>query len=191
MLAGVQVEHPADQCAFEPGAMAEHHMEAAAGKLHAALEIDDAQLRSQLPVRQRLKAKPGRGAGLALLANDRVLALVCTDRDALVRQVRHEIHRRLQILINLAQLLLQVLDALVDAAHLFDQRLALLLVLEPADLLRGDVALVAQVFQLLQDLPAAGIQLQDLVDGRVGLKRCHCLLNLIRMLANCADINHR
>ena len=50
-LADVQVEHPGDQRALQARARAAQNVEARAGQLGAALEVDDAQSRAEVPVR--------------------------------------------------------------------------------------------------------------------------------------------
>ncbi len=52
-LADVQVEHPGDQRALQTGARAAEHVKARTGDFDAPFEIDDAQLRTQVPVRFR------------------------------------------------------------------------------------------------------------------------------------------
>ena len=71
VLLRVQVEHVRDERALQPRAPALEHVEARARDLHAALEVDDAELRAEVPVRLRLEVE---GALRALLAHDLVLA---------------------------------------------------------------------------------------------------------------------
>ena len=58
VLAGVQVEHEGDQRALESRAGAEGDGEARAGELGAALEVEDAQRRPEVPVRLGLEVEP-------------------------------------------------------------------------------------------------------------------------------------
>ncbi len=66
VLAGVQVEHEVDQRARHSGAGAAQHREARRRDLRAALEVDDAERRSEIPVRNRREIEGAwldRGAG--------------------------------------------------------------------------------------------------------------------------------
>ena len=54
-LADVQVEHPGDQRPLQARPRPAEHVEARAGDLDALLEIDDAQRRTQVPVRLGLE----------------------------------------------------------------------------------------------------------------------------------------
>ena len=60
VLARVQVEHEVDQRAREPRAGAAQHREPRAGDLRAALEVDDAERRPEIPVRLRLEVERAR-----------------------------------------------------------------------------------------------------------------------------------
>ena len=64
VLVDVQLQHEGDQRPLQPRARALQHVEAAAGQLHAALEVDDAQRLAQLPVRlaPRVACTPRRAA---------------------------------------------------------------------------------------------------------------------------------
>ena len=53
VLRGVQVEHEVDQRAREARACADQHGEPGARDLRAALEVDDAERRPEIPVRLR------------------------------------------------------------------------------------------------------------------------------------------
>ena len=57
VLAGVQVEHEGDEGPLQPGAQPLEDVEAGAGELDAALEIDDAQVFAQLPVGGRRESR--------------------------------------------------------------------------------------------------------------------------------------
>ena len=57
MLARVQVEHEADERPLERGAGAEESGEARPGELRAALEVEDAELGAQVPVRLGLEVE--------------------------------------------------------------------------------------------------------------------------------------
>ena len=55
LLANLDVEHPRDQSALEPRAGAAQEIEARPLQLHAAIEIDDAEILAKLPMRQRFE----------------------------------------------------------------------------------------------------------------------------------------
>jgi hypothetical protein len=73
-------------------------------------------------------------AGFPFLAQDHVVALVGADRHALVGQVRHPQQRLVELALDLAQLFVQLADAVAHLAHLSDLGLTFLRVLHTADL---------------------------------------------------------
>jgi hypothetical protein len=62
--------------------------------------------------------------------------------------------------------LLEFADPVIHLAHCLDQRLALGLILDRADLFRTCITLVAQPFDLLQQRTSLFIERQDFVDRR-------------------------
>ena len=75
-LADVQVEHIGDQRPLEARPGAAEHVEARTGDLDAALEVDDAERRAQVPVRFRLEIEFRQ---LANRPEDHVLAFILAD----------------------------------------------------------------------------------------------------------------
>jgi hypothetical protein len=115
VLVGVQVEHEADERALQAGAPTLEHVETAARELHAAVEVDDAPARAEIPVRLRRK---GEFAFLALLAHDAILALVLADRHRRVRQVGDLQQPLLQHRLAQGQVLEQLLVLLLERGAL-------------------------------------------------------------------------
>ena len=146
-LADVQVEHPGDQRALQARAGAAEHVEARAGHLDAALEVDDAQRRAQVPVRFGLEVEL---RDLADRAQDDILVLVLADRACAGRGVLGMVasDRRSSLVVDLAQLARPGGDAVADQAHGVDLGLALGGVLHLPDLLRDGVALGFERFHL-------------------------------------------
>ena len=65
MLAGVQVKHEVGEGALHLGAEVPVDGEAGAGKFGGALEVEDAELLAQFPMRLGSEIELGRGAPLA------------------------------------------------------------------------------------------------------------------------------
>ena len=99
MLARVQVEHESDQGALQAGAGAAQHVEARAGELDAALEVDDAERLAELPVRSRRETEL---ASRARGPHHDVLRLVRSDRYVRFGQVRHFEEQRVQLRLDAA-----------------------------------------------------------------------------------------
>jgi hypothetical protein len=87
VLAGVQVEHEVDERARQPRALAHQHGEPRAGDLRAALEVEDAQLGPEVPVRLRLEVERG---GIAHAPHFAVVVGAPADRHARMRDVGNE-----------------------------------------------------------------------------------------------------
>ena len=191
MLLDVQIEHPGDQRPLQPRAGALQHVEARAAELDAALEVDDVQLRAEIPVRLRLEVERPR---LPFFPDDHVLGVARPDRHAGVRQIRDAQHGVLQVRFHLRQLFIQRLDLIADGRHVRLQRLplgALPIAHELADLLRAAVALGAQHFHAHQDRPPALIQRQRLRHRRIlGSQGPHRSQDRVPVFADELDIQH-
>ncbi len=141
-------------------------------------------------MRQGLKPQVLCGLRLPLRTHHHILALTRALRHALVWKVGDQVHRRVQACFHLPQLLLQFADPLVDAAHLFDQRLSFGCILQLADLIGGHIARVPQALQFLQDFPSLGVGRDDLVDRRLRMQLSDGGLHFFRILADELQIEH-
>ena len=140
MLAGVQIEHQGRQRPLQPRTGTEVGGEARTGDLGAALEVENAELGAQVPVRPGLEAEVARLADLALLA---VRLFVCPHRHRVVRQVG-------QRQLDVVELPLELGGALVLC---FDLALELT---DGLDLLVGAEPLRLELADLLAALGCAG-----------------------------------
>ena len=113
MLVAVQRQHEIDQRALELRAGAHQHREARAGNLRGALEIDHAQLRTEIPVRLGLEVEPAR---LAPRAHDDVVGGALPHRHAGVRQVRQRLEQDRALPLGAVELDFELLDLLRRAS---------------------------------------------------------------------------
>src|SRR6185436_17780244 len=138
VLAGVEVEHQRDERPLEPRAGAEVGGEARAGELGAALEVEDAEPRSEVPVRLRREVEARRLADDAL---DAVGALVGAHRHALVRQVGQRQLEARKLAFDGGELPFLRFDLALEPRHRRDRLVGVVaLSLELADLLARRVA---------------------------------------------------
>ena len=84
VLRRVQVQHEVDQRAREARAGTDQHGEPRARDLRAALEVDDAERRTEIPVRLRREVERARRA---MSTHFDVVGAALPDRHALVRQI--------------------------------------------------------------------------------------------------------
>ena len=162
-LAGVQVKHPGDQGALQARSRAAQHVEARAGDLDAALEVEDAERRSQVPVGFRLEIVFGQ---LPDRLDDDIFVLILAEGNARVGEVGDGRRHSLQLLFDLTHFLIECRDLIADGAHRLDLDLARRGVLHLPDFLRDGVALGLERLDIGQNGAALFIQFQDGIDGR-------------------------
>ena len=156
VLAGVQVEHEVDQRPLEPRPEAPVDGKAGAGELGAALEVEDAQLRSEIPVCLGLEVE---GRRLPHQPLHPVGGFVLAQRHAVVRQVGQLQLDLGQLGVDGAHALLEGADAALEAAHLGDLAGGVAaLALDLADLAARLVAPLLELFQLDQHRSATGVE---------------------------------
>ena len=115
VLARVRVEHEARQRAFELCAQAQIDGEAPPGDLGGSLQVQDAEFRSQVPVRLGLEIELARRAP----AVDFDVGLRArTHRHRLVSQVRNTGQRLPELVVELRHLFIESRDAVAQFAHL-------------------------------------------------------------------------
>ena len=115
LLLAVEVEHVLDERALEFRALAENHGEARARELHAAREVEDAELFADLDVRRDLEV------GVLPLADhpdDLVRRAVGAGGDLWGGDVRDHQKRLAEIVVDLRELLVDLGYAVADLAHL-------------------------------------------------------------------------
>ncbi len=130
VLGRVQVEHPVDQRPLEPDALAEHHVEARAAQFGAPFEVQDAQLRAQLPVGPGLEVELRR---LAHGPDEYVVLLVQAIGGRLVGDVGDDQQQVVQLLADILGAGVELTYALTDGPHAFYQLAALRAFLHAAD----------------------------------------------------------
>ena len=113
----VRVGHEVDEGALQAGAQAAQQDEAAGGQLHRALEVDDAQLGAQVPVRLHLEAFGDEVARRAPTAHFGVVVLVVAHRRGVGRHVRRGQQQLAQGLVGRFALGADGGNLVVDGAH--------------------------------------------------------------------------
>jgi hypothetical protein len=86
VLSGVDIQHESNQGSLEPGAGSFQHVEAAAGYLDAAFEVDNTQFFPEVPVGQRLKVK---GFRFSPGADFHVIVIIHPDGDIRLGRIGH------------------------------------------------------------------------------------------------------
>ena len=119
VLARVQVEHEADERAGQACAGAQQQGEPGAGHPHRPLEVDDAERRSEVPMRLRFEVEL---AGRSPASDLDVVVGALAHRDALVRRVGQREQQRRTFLFERRELRVERLD-LVGALTAGSQQL--------------------------------------------------------------------
>ena len=161
LLLAVEVEHVLDERALELRALAENHGEARARELHAAREVEDAELFADLDVRRDLEV------GILPLADhpdDLVRRAVGAGRDLGRGDVRDHQKRLAEIVVDLRELLVDLGYAVADLAHLVLRgRDVSAGSRDLADLLRGGIALRLQRLGLGDERAALRVEVPRLL----------------------------
>src|SRR6266511_351773 len=172
VLAGVQVEHEVHQGALEFGAQVPVERETRAGEFGGALEVEDAKLLAQLPMRLGREVELGRRAQ----AFDFDVGLfAAADGDRVVRQVGDDGQYVVELFVGGAGLLLEVGNAVLELPHLFAERLQLGL------LPGGDRALLFRAHQ------RADLLTQLVAPGQRGLQQAREMAPPLLNLAKAAE----
>src|SRR6185503_17143591 len=168
VLARVQLQHEVDERAREPRARPHQHREARARHARGALEVENAQSRTDLPVRLRLEVERAR---LAVPPHLAVVFGGFPDRHRGVRQVRHGHQQVGELLIHLAQLRLELLDLLATGlVGGKDRRRIEPLLLGARDLLARRVLLALEVLDARNQLAALRIERGEGREDGVGIE---------------------
>jgi hypothetical protein len=136
------------------------------------IEIENAELRAQVPVRLRCEVE------MRLLpprALDTIGRFIRTDGDALVRNIRHVQLEDFERLLDRGQRGIELLDLVADALHRVDlRRRVLFRFLQRGDLLRSGIALALQRFDADDRAATLRFQLEESieVDFRAAVLQC-------------------
>ncbi len=168
---GVEVEHVGDQGALEHRPAALENREAARGHGHGALEVDDVELRPEVPVGLGLEVE---GRRLAPAPLDPVGALVGALGNARMNQVRDRQLEGAELLLELAGAVLELLGPAAERRHLRLEGFGLGLPALPeqgADRLRARVAPRLQLLDLDQSRAPGGVDLEQAIERRLRAAR--------------------
>ena len=164
-----------DQRAREARGRALEHREARARELGAALEVEDAEGRPEIPVRLRREAEVARRAPRAL---DAVGRFVAAARHGGVRHVRDALLDGREHSVRLVGTLLEGVDLLLERLHL-GERLGRGLPLDR----RERVAAAAHVLELRDGVAALAVERDELLEARAGEAFGHLGEQALRVLA--------
>ena len=184
------VGHEADERALETSTKSAQQHETRFGKLHRALEIDDAQIHTQIPVRLEFEIERGRRAPTTHLG---VIVFVFADRRGFGRNVRDRedelVERRLGLLVQIGvvgDLLFELRDLCFGCFCLF----LLAFAHERSDALRNGVALRKQRFLLRDRAAAIFVELQEALRIPREIAAFHGLVHKIDVFADESDVEH-
>ena len=187
MLLDVQVEHPGDERPLQPRAQPLEHVHPRAGDLYAALEVDDAEVDTGLPVRfHRELAFPNFADG----PHYDILAIVLADRHLRHWHVRDLEHQVVELPINVRDLRIHHRDRVADLLHLSDKAVALVRILRFRNRLRALIASRLELIDLGDEAASLRIELNDPVDRRGGIEQIERMLHLVWPFADDADVDH-
>ena len=190
VLAGVKVDEEVHDRAHEPRALAAVDDEARAAHLRRPLQIDDPEIGGDVPVR----AHALRRARLAPAPDDDVL-LLATLRHVRAGHVRDLEQRPLQLALDADALGLDRRDLVAEHAAARDQVIgALLVALEPGDLLARCVALRLLLLDRLDQRAALAVERLEAVErGRERVELAapaHPVAQRVDLLAHHPQVVH-
>ena len=186
----MRVGHKVDERTLQARALAAQHIEAALRQLHAALEVDDAQLGAKIPMRLRLEVELGRRAPTAHLG---VLAFILADRRGLMRHVGHVHHELGKGRLGLVAAGRRLRQLVVDLANALLGGLGLVLLAfahHLADRLRRRIALSGKLLFLRDGGAALLVKRQEALAIELEVARAHRLDDGIQVFANEFEIKH-
>ena len=186
----VGIEHEADERPLQLRPHPAEQDEPRLGELHRALEVDDAQRRTQVPVRLRLEVEVTRRAPAADLD---VVVLVGAHRSARVRQVGAREQQVASLGVDRLEVRLDGGDPVVDAPHGVLRRLglvALAVLHERADRLGRLITLRLKRLDLADELAPLLVESQERVDVPRRVAARHRCANGIGILADESGVEH-
>ena len=165
-------------------------VEARVGELHATLEVDDAKLGAQVPMRLGLEIELARGAPAAHLG---VVVLVITDRRVGAGDVGNGIGEAVELFLDGHEGAIEIVDLVAHIAHadlgVFGL-LGIAFLEHGADLLGDGIALGLEGFDLLDNLAALRVQPAKLIVIPFRVAVFQRLLDDFGVLANEANVEH-
>ena len=191
MLLRVQIEHEVRQRALQLRAHVPIDRKAPAGDLHGALEIQNAQLLAELPMRLRSEAELARCAPAAHFL---VVGLRSSHRHRVVRQVGDAVQDLAQFGIRGFRHLLALFDLPAQILRLFDlRRRVLFILLELRDLIRRAIALRLQILGFGDRRAPTRIDLAKITQQVVGIRAAlpQLLFHQFQMITDKIQIEHR
>ena len=187
----MHVDEEVDERALHAGAHAAEQVEAGAGKLDAAVEVDHAELGAEVPVSLGLEVELARGAPAAHLG---VVGVVLAVGHGLVGDVGDGGDEVEELLLNGGALLAQLGDALLVCGDLGLGGLGLVLLAvlhKKANLLGDGVAVGLELLDLGDDRATLLVQLEELLAVPVGiLPGLAGLVHGVGVLADELDVEH-
>src|SRR4029079_852350 len=187
VLARVEVEHQRDERPLQPRTPARQHVEARAGDLHAALEVDDVQRGPEIPVRLQREVV---AALPSFLAHHDILALVLADRHRRVGQVWQLEQQRLQRRLGAGQLAVELFALLLQRGALGPSLLARLAGGRLSDRLRQPVLLGLQRLRFVLQIADARVGGDDRVQVDGGAEALIGGADFFGLFAQEAGVDH-
>ena len=191
VLAGVQVEHEVGQRPLQLRAQLPVDSKTRARDLGGALQIQNSQRLSQIPVRLGREIELRR---LAPAADFLVVRRRAAHGHARVRHVGNPDQQPAQLAVELLRNFFMLLDLLAQALGFFDQpRRILLVLLELRDLFRGAVALGLQVLGFGDGFAPARVEFPEAADDLAGIESPlpHLLFDQWEVVTNKGQVEHR
>ena len=186
-LANMEVKHPRDNGALQASTGTAEHIEARAGKSHTLVEVDNAELRAQVPVRLGLEIEVG---FIAPLLHHQV-GFLASGRDTVFHEIGQGCHQFVKLFVYAGKLCIQSVDLIPDGAHGGNFFFANRLIFAGANLPGSFVALRLQCFDVHQQFAAPGIQAAGFVDQRrIHVALDHACFDQIGLFANEFDVDH-
>ncbi len=190
VFARVKVEHEVDERAREARAGAAEHGESRAGNARGALEIQNAERRAQVPVRQRREIECAR---LAMAADFGIVVGALPHRHARVREIRQLQQRRVAPVLDTVQLDAELADLRsARFVRFLKRRSVLALPLCPRDLVARRVLLALQSLKLGDNPPPCGFERRDLLEGLIGIEPAvaESATDVLDVIANVGWVEH-
>ena len=159
-----------------------------AGQLGGALEVQDSQIRTDVPVVLRLEREfPGFAPG----PDHRVVFLGFPRRCGLVRDIGHSQHELPEVLFDAAQFFFDSGDLLADLPHFLTQWPGIFAGLhQPADLPGAFVAIPLEFLHFTEEVATAAVHLLKRFHGQGLAPACHRLGDGFQIFTDEMRIKH-
>ena len=190
MLFLVQVHHEIDQCAFQACAKAAVKDETAASHFGGAFEIDDVQIGAEVPMWFYFKSE---FRLVAPCPDFYVVIFRIADRYAVMRNVRHAHHDKIQALFHIAQFVIDRFDFFADLAHLRNRFIRIFLVARhQSNVLGCFVAFRLQFLCLGNQFPALQVQTFKIIQyGNILTAFCKFRFHFFKIGSYKSNVQHK